>query len=142
MPSLPTAAANLPPLSWRWRGSGRSTWRWRLTLSQSLSLGRGHGVPPSALGGFRIIRRVSGIRGFQFWGWIFTRIGVRGGFRFWVRVSVLGAQTLHPIRTRPVDILNPMCLRAYPVQRDPALCGVWGRVSVASLTLACAHQLL
>jgi len=28
--------------------------------------------------------------------------------------------------------------RAYPVQRAPALCGVWGRVSVASLTLACA----
>jgi len=27
---------------------------------------------------------------------------------------------------------------AYPVQRAPALCGVWGRVSVASLTLACA----
>ena len=28
--------------------------------------------------------------------------------------------------------------RAYPVQRAPALCGVWGRVLVASLTLACA----
>ena len=26
----------------------------------------------------------------------------------------------------------------YPVQRAPALCGVWERVSVASLTLACA----
>ena len=23
------------------------------------------------------------------------------------------------------------CKRAYPVQRAPALCGVWGRVSVA-----------
>ena len=30
--------------------------------------------------------------------------------------------------------------RAYPVQRTPALCGVWGRVSVASLTLACAMR--
>ena len=29
---------------------------------------------------------------------------------------------------------------AYPVQRAPALCGVWGRVSVASLTLACAMR--
>ena len=31
-------------------------------------------------------------------------------------------------------------LRVYPVQRAPALCGVWGRVSVASLTLACAMR--
>ena len=30
--------------------------------------------------------------------------------------------------------------RAYPVQRAPALSGVWGRVSVASLTLACAMR--
>ena len=30
--------------------------------------------------------------------------------------------------------------RAYPVQRAPALCGVWGRVSMASLTLACAMR--
>ena len=30
--------------------------------------------------------------------------------------------------------------RAYPVQRAPALCGVWGRVSAASLTLACAMR--
>ena len=30
--------------------------------------------------------------------------------------------------------------RAYPVQRAPALCGVWRRVSVASLTLACAMR--
>jgi len=30
--------------------------------------------------------------------------------------------------------------REYPVQRAPALCGVWGRVSVASLTLACAMR--
>ncbi|XP_066323051.1 protein argonaute 1C-like isoform X2 [Miscanthus floridulus] len=30
--------------------------------------------------------------------------------------------------------------RAYPVQRAPALCGVWGRVSVASLTLVCAMR--
>ena len=30
--------------------------------------------------------------------------------------------------------------RAYPVQRAPALCGVWGRVSVASLTHACAMR--
>ena len=29
---------------------------------------------------------------------------------------------------------------AYPVQRAPALCGVWGRVLVASLTLACAMR--
>jgi len=28
----------------------------------------------------------------------------------------------------------------YPVQRAPALCGVWGRVSVASLTLACVMR--
>ena len=28
---------------------------------------------------------------------------------------------------------------AYLVQRAPALCGVWGRVSVASLTLACCN---
>ena len=56
--------------------------------------------------GFRLIRRVSGIRGFRFWGWIFTRIDFRGGFGFQVRVSVLGAQTLHPIRTRPVAIFN------------------------------------
>jgi len=28
----------------------------------------------------------------------------------------------------------------YPVQRAPALCGVWGRVLVASLILACAMQ--
>jgi len=32
----------------------------------------------------------------------------------------------------------PLKKRAYPVQSAPALCGVWGRVSVASLTLACA----
>jgi len=32
------------------------------------------------------------------------------------------------------------CLRAYPVQRTPALCGVWERVSVTSLTLACAMR--
>ena len=30
--------------------------------------------------------------------------------------------------------------RAYPVQRVPALCGVWGRVLAASLTLACAMR--
>ena len=30
--------------------------------------------------------------------------------------------------------------RAYPVQRAPALCGVWGMVLVASLTLACAMR--
>ena len=29
---------------------------------------------------------------------------------------------------------------AYPVQRAPTLYGVWGRVSVASLTLACAMR--
>ena len=31
-------------------------------------------------------------------------------------------------------------MRAYPVQIAPALCGVWGRVLVASLTLACAMR--
>ena len=41
--------------------------------------------------GFRLIRRVSGIRGFWFRGWIFTRNDFRGGFGFQVRVSVLGA---------------------------------------------------
>ena len=56
--------------------------------------------------GFRLIRRVSGIRGFRFWGWIFTRIDFRDGFGFQVRVSVLGAQTLHPIRTRSVAIFT------------------------------------
>ena len=30
--------------------------------------------------------------------------------------------------------------RAYPVQRVPALCGVWGKVSVASLTLTYAMR--
>ena len=30
--------------------------------------------------------------------------------------------------------------RAYPMQRAPALCGVWGRVLVASLILACAMR--
>ena len=55
--------------------------------------------------GFRLIRRVSEIRGFRFRGWISARIGVRGGFGFSVQVSVLGAQRLHPIRTRPVAIL-------------------------------------
>ena len=29
--------------------------------------------------------------------------------------------------------------KAYPVQRAPALYGVWGRVSVASLTLVCTN---
>jgi len=29
---------------------------------------------------------------------------------------------------------------AYPVQRAPALCGVWGRVSVANLNLVCAMR--
>jgi len=28
----------------------------------------------------------------------------------------------------------------YPVQRAPALCGVWGNVSVARLTLVCAMR--
>jgi len=61
--------------------------------------------------GFRVSIRVSGIRsGFGyprvwFWWWISTRIGFRGGFGFRFRVSVLGAQRLHPIRTRPVAIL-------------------------------------
>ena len=40
---------------------------------------------------FRLIRRVSGIRGFWFRGWIFTRNDFRGGFGFQVRVLVLGA---------------------------------------------------
>ena len=30
--------------------------------------------------------------------------------------------------------------RAYPVQRAPALCGVWRRMLVASPTLACAMR--
>ena len=33
-----------------------------------------------------------------------------------------------------------MLLSAYPVQRAPAVCGVWGNMSVASFTLACAMQ--
>jgi len=33
---------------------------------------------------------------------------------------------------------RPKTQRAYPVQRAPALCGVWERMSVASLILACA----
>jgi hypothetical protein len=57
--------------------------------------------------GFRVSVRVLGIRGFGFGdGWIFTRIGVRFGFGFRFWVSVLGAQRLHPIRTRPVAILR------------------------------------
>jgi hypothetical protein len=62
--------------------------------------------------GFRVSIRVSGIRsGFGypqvwFWWWISTRIGVRFGFGFRLRVLVFGAQRLHPIRTRPVAILN------------------------------------
>ena len=58
--------------------------------------------------GFRVTNRILGERGFRFWGWILTRIGVRVGFGFEVRVSVLGAQTLHPNRTRPVAILSPI----------------------------------
>jgi len=33
-----------------------------------------------------------------------------------------------------------MLLSAYPVQRAPAVCGVWGNMSVASFTLACAMR--
>ena len=38
------------------------------------------------------------------------------------------------------NIIDEESKGAYPVQRAPALCGVWGRVSVASLTLACAMR--
>jgi hypothetical protein len=63
--------------------------------------------------GFRVSIQVLGIRsGFGylrvwFWWWISTRIGVLFGFGFRLRVSVLGARRLHPIRTRPVAILDP-----------------------------------
>ncbi|GJN14775.1 hypothetical protein PR202_gb01633 [Eleusine coracana subsp. coracana] len=33
-----------------------------------------------------------------------------------------------------------LCKRPYPVLRAPALCGVWGRVSAAGLTPACAMR--
>jgi hypothetical protein len=62
--------------------------------------------------GFWVSIRVSGIRsGFGyprvlFWWWISTRIGVRFGFGFRLRVSVLGARRLHPIRTPLVAILR------------------------------------
>ena len=78
--------------------------------------------------GFRVSIRVSGIRsGFGyprvwFWWWISTRIGFRGGFGFRFRVSVLGARRLHPIRTRPVAILNPYIVLVYLV-----LC--WGAIA-------------
>ena len=42
----------------------------------------------------------------QFWGWIFIRIGVRGRFGFYVRVSVFGAQT--PTWPEP-DLLPSVC---------------------------------
>ena len=46
-----------------------------------------------------------------------------------------------PLADCPVYFARgPIGRRAYPVQRAPALCGVWGRVSVASLTLACAMR--
>jgi len=38
------------------------------------------------------------------------------------------------------SVILEISSRAYPVQRALALCGVWGRVSVASLTLACAMR--
>ena len=84
VPSLPAAAANLPPLSWRWRGSGRSTRRRRLTLSQYLSLGRGHGVPPSSLGGFRGSMGFGFGDGFSPESVFGADSGFRFGFRFWV----------------------------------------------------------
>jgi hypothetical protein len=37
-------------------------------------------------------------------GWIITRIGVRGYFRFWVQVSSLGPWRFHPTRIRPIAI--------------------------------------
>ena len=40
----------------------------------------------------------------------------------------------------PSVVMGATKKMAYPVQRAPALCGVWGRVSVASLTLACAMR--
>ena len=58
------------------------------------------------------IKRIWGIQlGFKypclwFGGWIFTQIGVRFGFGFYVWVSVLDAQTLHLTQTRPVAILS------------------------------------
>ncbi|XP_066394365.1 uncharacterized protein [Miscanthus floridulus] len=40
----------------------------------------------------------------------------------------------------PAHLYSTLKKRAYPVQRASALCRVWGRVSVASLTLACAMR--
>jgi hypothetical protein len=82
--------------------------------------------------GFRISIRISGIRsGFGyprvwFWWWISTRIGVRFGFGFGfqLRVSVLGAQRLYPIRTRPVTILSPRCSAAGRMGPASNLCGL------------------
>ena len=49
------------------------------------------------------------------------------------RTSALGLVLL-------ANELSQIKKRAYPVQRAPALCGFWGRVLVASLTLACAMR--
>jgi hypothetical protein len=73
--------------------------------------------------GFRVsirvlgIRWVSGIRGFGFWWWISIRIGVRFGIGFRLRVSVLGALRLHPIRTRPVAILTSVCSKRHRLRQ-------------------------
>ena len=69
--------------------------------------------------GFRLIRRVLGIHGFQFREWIFTRIGVRGGFGFYFRVSVLVPRRLHPIRIRPVAIFSLAAGEASPAPWPP-----------------------
>jgi hypothetical protein len=59
--------------------------------------------------GFQIFIRVSGF-GYPrvwFWWWIFIWISVWFRFGFRLRISVLGARRLYPIRIRPVDILSP-----------------------------------
>ena len=54
---------------------------------------------------FRVSNWVSGIRGFQLWDGLSpeSMFGVDSSFKF----SVLGAQTLHSILTRPIAILIP-----------------------------------
>ena len=54
--------------------------------------------------------------------------------------SLTQTKQLKDVRFLDRIILHGDIKRAYPVQRAPALYGVWGRVSVASLTLACAMR--